>query len=208
MVLWLSEQDFRLLPKEVLALQNEGLEIRITEDLKSYTKILPAIDAFPDASICTADDDVYYPPEWLEELVSEHDPQTVTCHRAHEIRFTADGKMLPYGSWDFDFRDSRTGTAIFPTGVGGVLYPPNVLAHDANDRRMAFELSPSNDDAWLYWMGRRNGAVYKRVGKWRSFLVWPGSQERALSKVNVQEGQNDIQFARLFDYYGSPEKKG
>jgi hypothetical protein len=72
--------------------------------LKSYKKIIPALDAFPDAFICTADDEVYYWPTWLEELVRSANPheRVITCHRAHEIARTAQGAFASYRQWTYN----------------------------------------------------------------------------------------------------------
>ena len=66
-ILWLAEQDLALLPDDVIVLKDFGLEIRTCADLRSYKKLIPALQAFPDAWFATADDDVYYRPDWLEE---------------------------------------------------------------------------------------------------------------------------------------------
>src|SRR5579864_6248399 len=58
-ILWIAHADEARLPPEVLALRALGLEIRSTEDLRSFKKIVPALRDFPDAFIVTADDDVY-----------------------------------------------------------------------------------------------------------------------------------------------------
>ena len=108
-ILWIAHADMPLLPKGVIDLRAAGLEIRTTDDVRSYKKILPSLDAFPEAFICTADDDVYYWPTWLEELVKEHlseGPEMagrlVTCYRAHEISRDAQGRFLPYKEWAQD----------------------------------------------------------------------------------------------------------
>ena len=203
-ILWVSEEDLSRLPEKVLELREQGLEIRTAKDMKAYTKILPALDALPGAYLCSADDDVFYPPVWLEELIRGVEPKMIVCHRAHEIILTESGHIRPYLEWDFDFREERSGPQIFATGVGGVLYPPGILAHEAGDRSAAFELSPFSDEIWFYWMARRNGAEYKRVGPWRAIITWPGSQKQALSQANIDGGQNDIQIARMVERYGLP----
>jgi hypothetical protein len=107
-ILWIAHADIQLLPKNVTDLQAAGLEIRATEDMKSYKKIIPALEAFPDAFICTADDDVYYWPTWLEELVAvaRMTERVVVCHRAHEITLDAQGHFYPYDKWVLDvFRE-------------------------------------------------------------------------------------------------------
>jgi hypothetical protein len=92
--------------------------------------------------------------------------------------------------------------ALFPTGEGGILYPPGVLAHKAEDREGCLNLCPQGDDIWLYWMGRRNGAAYKTVGRHRAIDPWPGSQNRALWHLNVFGDGNDRQISKMAGRYG------
>jgi hypothetical protein len=170
-ILWIAHSDFALLPKSVTDLQSAGLEIRRTDDLKSYKKIIPALDAFPEAFICTADDDTYYWPTWLEELTRESATKNrhVICHRASEITYDHDGKYKPFAQWIWGMhaRERKTSRGLVPTGVGGVLYPPGILAHTAADRAAFRTLCPNGDDLWLYWMGRKNGAIYTSLGSKR-----------------------------------------
>ena len=204
-ILWVTPGDKHLLPKDVLDFQDAGLEIGTAEDLRSYMKILPALDAFPDAFICTADDDTYYWPTWLQELVDGYncsDP-AVTCHRAHGITVDAHGRLKPYGQWLRHVRPRGRAMHLFPTGCMGVLYPPGTLVHNAEDRAAALERCPMADDIWLYWMGQRNGAHYKTVGRRRRQVTWPGSQQTALWSFNVNGG-NDLQIQQIAEKYGYP----
>jgi len=210
-ILWIAHADMPLLPKDVTDHQAAGLEIRVTEDMKSYKKIIPALDAFPDAFICTADDDVYYWPTWLQQLVeallaegTRKAKPIVVCHRAHEITVDAQGRFQPYKQWPQDSFRREKSTLLFPTGMAGVLYPPGILTHTADDREAAFTLSAHNDDIWLYWIGRRNGATYKIVGREREFVPWRGSQVHSLQHSNVELGGNDDQIRKMAERYGYP----
>lgn len=205
-ILWVARDDVSFIPEEVGKLQKEGLEIRATEDIKSYKKILPALDAFPDAFICTADDDLYYWPTWLEELVEGVSlaERIVSCHRAHEIAFDSEGRFKPYSEWLLDTPLRGQIPHLFPTGCAGALYPPGILTHRIEDREAAFNLCPHADDIWLYWIGRRNGARYKAVGRRRELIVWSGSQDEALWYDNLLKGGNDEQIRKLAAKYGYP----
>jgi hypothetical protein len=199
LILWIARADFRLLPQTVLGLRRHGLEIRVTEfDSKAYKKILPALDEFPEAFIATADDDVFYWSTWLEELVDgvELAGKVVTCHRANEIITDAEGRYRPYCEWILNTPIRGEAPALFPVGVGGVLYPPGVLAHQPEDREAGLSLCPLADDVWLYWIGRRNGASYKTVARWRDQALWPGSQEQALWRSNIPAGTEDHEYDR------------
>ncbi len=204
-VLWIAEADMAALPAGVLALRAHGLEIRGCADHGSYDKIIHALEHWPRAFIVTADDDVYYGPSWLETLVRGFDPgrPAIVCRRAYRPRRDARGAMLPYHSWRrcAGSAGAPSATEIFPTGVGGVLYPPGLLADEVTDRTLFTKLCPHGDDLWLYWMGRRAGATYLQVGPRFLEIVWPGSQERSLFAENVK-GRNDRQIRALEGHFG------
>jgi hypothetical protein len=205
-ILWIARDDLPLLPKNVTNLQASGLEIHATEDLRSYKKIIPALDAFPDTFICTADDDVYYWPTWLEELAKgvNSGKRIASCHRAHEITLSVHGKYKPYAEWIFDTPFRGISSNLFPTGIGGILYPPGALIHDPFDREIISSLCPNNDDVWLYWMARRKGIAYTTVGHHRDFITWEGSQKQALWHSNLQQGGNDTYIRNMAERYGYP----
>lgn len=71
--LWLFAADIKKLPEQVLKLQDYGLSIKpVPADTRSYKKLIPALTEFPDAFHVTADDDIYYRENWLQELTSQY----------------------------------------------------------------------------------------------------------------------------------------
>lgn len=76
LILWLANEQFPNkeldLPADLLKLKELGLEINWCEDLKSYKKLIPSLHLFPDDIIVTADDDLYYQPDWLESLYKSY----------------------------------------------------------------------------------------------------------------------------------------
>lgn len=205
-VLWLAEQDIAALPAAVRQLEAHGLEIRSCDDLRSYKKLIPALELWPDAVHVTADDDVYYPPDWLAGLVAAHDPAApaVIGWRTHGVRTDAAGAVLPYQDWEL--ATARTaadpGAALFPTGIGGVLYPPGSLHPDVLDRARFTALCPQGDDIWFYWMARRQGIRQRRVDGWIDFVEWPASQDVGLRASNLQGDGNDRQIKAMEAAYG------
>jgi hypothetical protein len=207
LLLWLADEDFDVLPAEVRALKLEGLEILRAVDTRSYKKIVPALAAHPEAFIATADDDVYYWPTWLEDLVSRYEPGScdVLALRAHRIRLDAKGRPAPYINWRFNVREDEASPLIFPTGVGGVLYPPGSLHEDTTDVDKFMRLCPSNDDLWMFWMSRLAGAQSRKVGPRRAFVPWPRSQRVGLQHENLSPGAGfDAQIANMIAHYGWP----
>jgi hypothetical protein len=97
-VLGVSQDDEQKIPEAVRPLTSYGVEIRPTDDIKSFKKIIPAIRAFPDAFLVTADDDVYCAPHWLEDLTLASCGRMglIVCYQAREIQLDEQGKLLLY----------------------------------------------------------------------------------------------------------------
>lgn len=200
-VLWLSEADHRAMPE---SLAQSGAEIRICEDLRSYTKIVPSLQAWPDAYIVTADDDVHYGPNWLGELVTAAKAGArVAGHRCHRVTLTG-GLPRPYDEWQHNIASPQTDALNFPTGVGGVLYAPGVFHPDVTDAALFRELAPSADDVWLYWMHRLNGSRPAKIGGRFRIIEWPGTQVSNLRSENLQGRGNDRALQNMLAAYGWP----
>ncbi|MCL1946985.1 MAG: glycosyltransferase family 2 protein, partial [Chitinivibrionia bacterium] len=101
-ILWVAREDEENIPDTIYELVEKGLEIRFCENIKSYKKLIFSLREFPNDRIITADDDVYYPSDWLEQLIAEHkkNPRKIICHRAKGIKVDKDYKLLPYKKWD------------------------------------------------------------------------------------------------------------
>jgi len=203
LLLWIAHEDAALLPQTVLDLKGEGLEIRYCEDIKSYKKIIPTLESFPEATIVTADDDVYYWPDWLAELVSvwRKHPHDVIAHRLHRIRYEGTS-IRPYREWDLAISDTPASPENFATGIGGVLYPPGCFHPSVHDRGQFMQLCPDADDVWLYWMLRLNGRLVRHSGTRHVPYPWRGSQAVSLWKKNRHH--NDAQIANMIAAFGCP----
>ena len=198
-LLWIADQDLAQLPNEVRQLESRGLEIRSCADLKSFNKLIPALEAFPDAFIATVDDDILYPVDLLERLVGGSEPAVITCNRAHRIRRRPDGALAPYFQWELNVADAparEPSTDIIPIGVGGVLYPPGTLHPMFADRSMFQRLCPQGDDLWFYWCARAAGTRHRKVGEAMLLPLLSGSQETNLWAANLAGG-NDRMIAAL-----------
>ena len=206
LILWISHAEMDDLPKAVTSLVRLGLDIRATRELRSYKKLIPALEMFPQAFIATADDDVLYPRDWLEALCANqgHDGgRVIGCHRAHRIPRPEGGRLRPYREWHWDVADSASrqpSVDLVPTGVGGILYPPRSLHPATTDDAAFLRLCPDADDLWFYWMARRAGSRHCRVGSGFRMLHLPGTIENGLFAT----GANDPQIANLSSEYGLP----
>lgn len=201
-VLWLAHGDAALLPSGVRALA----EVRETADTRSYKKIIPCLAAFPEATIVTADDDVYYHADWLEGLVAAHDG-AVTCHRGHRITLDG-GRPRPYREWDWGVRGPTRSPLLFPTGCSGTMYAPGVFHPDVTRADVFTELSPTADDVWLYWMFRMAGHEASKSAQHTRVLEWWDSQATNLRGTNLNQSGNDGAIAALTARYGFPSSEG
>jgi hypothetical protein len=159
---------------------------------------------FPLACVVTADDDVMYHKHWLEELYDSWIdlPECVHCHRAHRIKCSDDGEVLPYMQWDLNVKEIGPSHLLFPTNCGGTLYPPGFGDELTLDADRFGELCPKADDVWLKAMGLLRRIRVVRVTRWRSdSMTIPGSQVVALWRDNVEEDLNDIQFGQIISVY-------
>ena len=206
LILWLSREDFEAgVPAVLRRLEKRGLEIKPCEDWRSYKKIIPTLLEAPEAVIVTADDDVFYPRDWLKGLLEayEHDPEAVHCHRSHIVGISTEGALESYSGWR-----SGHGLAgipsilIFPTGVGGVLYPPGSLDPQVTSHEVFMEICPTADDIWLKAMTLLTGTPCRQTeGAPERYLEVPNSQTVSLWHTNVEGGGNDEQLRRVFSRF-------
>ncbi|MDR1156229.1 MAG: glycosyltransferase family 2 protein [Bacteroidales bacterium] len=214
-ILWVGHQDRENIPKILYCLTDKGLEIRFCEDVKSYTKLIPALEAFPDACIITADDDIFYPKNWFGQLLIEHrkNPKKIICHRVHGIITDENHNPLAYNEWDkcIEPNSAHKPESYFPTGVGGILYPPKCFHKDIANRELFLKLAPNADDIWFWAMALINGEYFDNEtpyviiekGSFNKLRMidWWQHVAHSLQSVNVSENRNDGQLKAIIDYY-------
>jgi hypothetical protein len=224
-ILWVAHEDKENIAGILYGLVEKGLEIRFCEDIRQYKKLIPALREFPDECIITADDDVYYPADWFEQLMTEHkkDPRKIVCHRANGIKVDNNHKLLPYRKWDpvidpsVYFAPQSGGChqpeCIFPTGVGGILYPPKCFYKDILNRELFTELAPYADDIWFWAMAVLNGEYFEKapyavienncsmLNKLRDVECRQMQREKPLYYYNVRGKGNDWQLEAVLNTY-------
>ncbi len=144
------------LPQELLNLATENaiFEVRnYDKDIRSYRKLVPALNDFPEAVIVTVDDDIAYDKNMLKDLLLLHKqiPNAVLAHRAKRIY-----PNKPYRKWRkyrwYHFLTKRihSGFKNIQTGVGDVLYPPHCLKSEMINVELFTKLAPTTDDIWFW----------------------------------------------------------
>jgi hypothetical protein len=130
-ILNLSKEEFKgiPLPDEITELSFDGhIEIFWVDgpNTKSFKKLLPTVDRFPNDIIVTIDDDIYYPYNFLETLVEDYRkdpdrPVTVAYNRYDDM-------LLPWG--------------------GGALYKASMLTGYKDF--LSDEIINTYEDDWFY----------------------------------------------------------
>ncbi|WP_175415868.1 glycosyltransferase [Curtobacterium sp. SGAir0471] len=202
LVLWVDDEADRmraLRSRPLRRLIARGLELRVGEPVGPHGKWWPYVQSEEHHTLplVTADDDVRYGRAWLRVLLDAHTaaPDTVHCHRAHQIVLTTDSTLAPYMTWP-PCRSTTPSHASFLTGVSGVLYPPALLDALRADGAGFRETAPHADDVWLTARAIAHGVRVAQVDAtprvWRTIV---GGQRSALSRSNGTDGGNDQQIA-------------
>lgn len=208
-ILWLAKEQFPNLeedvPKHVLNIKKFGIEIEFCKDIKSYKKLIYALEKYPDDLIVTAADDVYYTSDWLGKLYNAYleKPNYIHCHRAHKILFDNNNNILPYSKWKECLKSEETEPSFlnFLTGSGGVLYKPNFLYKDILNEELFMKLCPKADDIWFWTMAVLNNTKINIVKNNNDIIEIGYDNYTRLYYVNKYKNFNDIQLNNIFEYY-------
>lgn len=206
-ILWLDEdcEDLAYLPYELTQFIKNGLEIRFVKDIGSYTKVIYTFKEFPDSIIVTADDDIYYPQNWLEKLYLSYISHTedIHVHRAHRIKIE-NNQILPYEKWTKHVKEETARYDNFLTGVGGVLYPPRCFTKEVLREDIFHKEAPFADDIWLWVMAlvhnRKIRVVKNHIKTLITTNLFKQLSKNTLYNKN-RKGENDKQLNNLLRYY-------
>lgn len=208
-VLYLSKDQIsqKDLPFSLIKEEDELFEIRMVDgDIKSHKKYYYAMKEYQGKIIVTTDDDVIYPPFMLSNLLEAHSkyPVDVIANCTHVIKQN-NGIVSPYIEWyDIPATQNKIDSTLnqIQVGIGGVLYPPNILYKDVFNMNLARELSFLADDLWLYTQTVMGGhRVVKSKLNRNTIIPITIENDRTLTNENVLQNKNDIQFNNLRHYY-------
>lgn len=211
-ILWLSEEEFK--NKELpLTLQNQtkrGLEIRFCKDIKSYKKLIFALNEFPNACIITIDDDLIYNFDLVENLIASHkiNPNCIWANRIHEMTYNNNGSLKSYLQWNMCSQaNAQALKNNFFTGCGGTLFPPNSLHTETLNDNVFMNICPTADDVWFNAMARLKGTEIRKSFthslNGEDFVVNGRLQSDGLCATNnnSENCRNDEQIKAVFEKY-------
>ncbi|MBQ5610484.1 MAG: hypothetical protein IIU83_02705 [Fibrobacteraceae bacterium] len=211
-ILWLSEEEFK--NKELpLTLKNQtkrGLEIRFCKDIKSYKKLIFALNEFPNACIITIDDDLIYNFDLVENLIASHkiNPNCIWANRIHEMTYNNNGSLKSYLQWNMCSQTNAQALKNnFFTGCGGTLFPPNSLHTETLNDDVFMNICPTADDVWFNAMARLKGTEIRKSFthslNGEDFVVNERLQSDGLCATNnnSENCRNDEQIKAVFEKY-------
>lgn len=210
----LSYEDKNLLNCELLFFEKYGIEFNFCENLRSFKKLIPTMEQYTDKVIITVDDDMFYDRNLVELLWKTHIkyPNSIIAHNIYEITYS-NNTIHTYDLWKHSIVTKKTTYKNFFVGCGGVLYPPNSLFQDYNNRILYEKLTPIADDIWFYFMAYlKNTKIiqpdkpilkFHYVNPYREYGIEEGN---TLTKENVGLKKNDEQFHNVLKYYGITEQ--
>jgi hypothetical protein len=128
---------------------------------------------------------------------------------------------LPYNKWDRGIQPNayfapnkpeHSRESIFPTGVGGILYPPKCLCEEATDKELFMKLAPYADDIWFWAMALINKEYFAGAspyiiiengysGKLYDVDTRQRHSGNALDNYNVRNNGNDAQLRAVIERY-------
>lgn len=200
-VLNLYEGEFpdRALPWFIQQQIKRGLEINwCPKNFKVGLKVIPTIQKYTQAISIAVDDDIIYPKEKLQDLMSGYrkHPNCVIAQEVREMTHLGED-IFPCCDWNFtgwngfvDERELGPSKFLVPEGVTGVLFPPESLHEIVNDFDKFTELTPTEDDLWLYSALILNGKSVVKIpsSKLPHVIEDAHNMESALSKTNTANG--------------------
>lgn len=198
-----------MLPKKIKKLVKRGLTIEYRDDSKlgPHTKYFYALQEYKNDIVVTFDDDILYDKYLIEELYSSYlkFPKCISSVRPHKIVFTENKEIDNYNKWIFDYNEADSLTPSYllcQTGVGGVLYPPNIYPKKVFNKELINSKFKRNDDLYLYFNQVLNGIKVVRSGEKQYFLdTIEGTQDDGLVVTNLFGGGNDEIIKKLVKHY-------
>lgn len=204
--LCLYERHEPLLPEPLRQwLSKNNIEILIHEgdDIKSHTKYYPSMKKYKGYAIITIDDDVVYSADIIESLCKCYDKHKdcISARRVHKIAYK-DGVADIYKKWTMQYtKELKPSSDLFATGVGGVLYPPNILDIDGISTDDIMKCLYA-DDIFLKYIEQKLGikTVWVKNNKLAGLASLSVNDSTRLSLSNVNGGRNDG-YLKIFKIY-------
>ena len=206
------DKPYKVIPQEILQLQECGLEIRFASvDLKSHNKYFYTMQQYPDDLIITLDDDVLYPHDLISKLLLSYQrfPFAVSAGRVHRIVFDPQGFVMPYDFWEKEIDCYQMPSMeLMANGVGGVLYPPGSMVRELFNVEKIQKLCLYGDDIWLKAMQILKGTPVVAIYQDHQHPpIIEGTQKCGLYISNKLQHRNDLYIKNVFYEYSLTKER-
>lgn len=206
-VLWLATPQFpdHQLPESLQKCVEKGLTVHwVDEDLRSHKKYFYVLQEYQNADIVLLDDDLYYPDQLLENLVTMAGchPNSICATRVHKMTYS-EGQLNPYKKWvhNYNSRKEQASSDYFFTSGAGTLIPTGIMPQDTFNKEVLKDICFYADDVWLNLQARQAGIQVFSNNKYdKDEISIGGSQKVKLVNDNVLDGGNDKQIIAVMEY--------
>ena len=128
--------------------------ITIKEDLRPNNKYYYVMQLFRDYAIITIDDDTYLATDTFESLFNSYleYPNVISGRRIHLMNYTINGEVSNYSHWRREYtKIKKPDFNLFGTGVGSMIYPPDILNINENYLDLIKEAITTDDIILKYF---------------------------------------------------------
>ena len=202
-ILWLDAEDWEAgrNRRSIRRLVARGLEVRQgVKEYRAHNKYFHFARSSDAGFLVTADDDVFYPRNWLAALWRVFDEGGRREVVAHWVRhpLVIDDDLAPSWNWN-NARDTKPRVGPFTLGVSGVIFPPTLRRAVSELGTRFLESSALNDDVWISWNALRVATPVRQCeDKPLSALVIPFTQKYQLAHENIHNRQTELQLRATY----------
>ncbi len=178
------------------------------ENLRSYKKLLYALNEFPESTIVTLDDDHIYAKNMLALLCKDRKEKEVRCYNCVSILVSASSKEV------LAFNNKAKGNILrnVTYGHGGVIWPKGCFVDSIFNQEAFLKVIPTDDDFWFAMCLKQEYSIQKA-----SYLVYlqdEGSvgllffndNPLVFDKDETYVYRKDVNLHKALDYFGWYEK--
>ncbi len=198
------KDDLPYIPAEMMFMLRsyKNMELIVAdENLRPHLKYFYAMLKYRNLPIITVDDDVKYEKDLFQKLYNNYKkyPNCVSARRVHKIRYDSVGNAINYKAWLREYHNNNIGPSLdlLATGVGGVLYPPDILKMSKDEIDIIKNKALTADDIYLRYRENQLGVMVCPVYIDKaSFVLKRSASINALCDTNNVTG-NDIVIRKL-----------
>lgn len=180
--------------------------IEAEKNLRPHLKYFYTMQKYRNLPIITIDDDCVYENRLVNDLYVNYlkNPNVILAKRVHKITYDDFGKAKKYNEWIYECRDvTYPSFDLCATGVGGVLYPPDILKI-SDECIEDINKSLTTDDLYLRFRETNLGIKTKYISpinKKQSYIQFRESISnhalcQSINKTNNDETIKTLNFKR------------